>query len=123
MPGLVNDAVFGNIHNFHELSAGKFSGPPRADVFGIAGDPENPKVKLSRDRYQQAHASRGIPVTPMGEMNGVADMTGVQMKMRSRADAKIDAAEFLARLGMDHPKIVGRRFMYGMGSEFYELEF
>jgi hypothetical protein len=42
--------------------------------------------------------------------------------MWSRANAKIDAAELLARLGMDHPKVVCTRLMYGMGNEFYELK-
>ena len=62
-------------------------------------------------------------MTPMQDgMNCVADMTGVQEQMGSRTSAKIDASEFLARLGMEHPKVVCWRFVYGMVNEFYELE-
>jgi hypothetical protein len=88
MTGLVNNAVFGHIHNLHELSASEFGGPPRADVFRIAGDPKNLEVKLSRDPYQQAYASCCVPMTPDG-----------RDELCSRCDRRTDADVDLSQRG------------------------
>jgi hypothetical protein len=58
----------------------------------------------------------------MGGIDGVAYMAGIPKQVRRRADAKIDTAEFLAHLEMDHSKVICRRSMYRMGIEFYELK-
>jgi len=79
-------------------------------------------MKLLCNRCQQANASSGIPVTSVRGIDGITDMTGVQLQVRRRADPKIDRANRRARFEMDHSKVVCRNLVHGMSGEFDELK-
>ena len=79
-------------------------------------------MKLSRYWRQQAYASRGIPVTSIRDIDGITDMTGVQLQVRCRADPKIDGANRRARFEKDHSKVVCRNLMHSMSGAFDELK-
>lgn len=58
----------------------------------------------------------------MSLVNGIANMTGIQLHMRRGADAQSYAAQFLSRRGVDHPEVICGHFVNRMRSETGQLQ-
>ena len=58
----------------------------------------------------------------MLQMNGIAHMPGLAFDVRGAADAQIDSSNLPSSLGVNHPKMVSRRFVNFMRRKPNELQ-
>jgi len=107
-------AVWGNVDDLDEFRAGDFEASARGGVFGIACDPDGVNSVVPGKREQQSNRARGVVMAAVRWMYSVADVSGVLLDVRRRADADVDLAEFLFGVLAEHAEGIRWDAMKGM---------
>jgi hypothetical protein len=118
----MDDAIFRYIGDLNQLCTCKFATPSRRDVLWIARYPKRIKAKFAGKRSQKPQGAICIPMATMSGIDGVADVSSVQLDVRSRRDAQIDGAKFLSGNSVNHTEMVSWSSVQGVRRKVKRFE-
>ena len=91
----MDDARGRDINNADKLSACMFAGAPRGQVVWVACDPERIDSVLASERDEKAHGAGCVMMPAMCGIDVIADVTGIELNVRSRAEAQVYLSDSL----------------------------
>jgi hypothetical protein len=77
--------------------------------------------KFAGHRKQEAKGARRILFSSMNRLNPTADMSRIELVVRTRANAPVDATYFFSQIHVNHAEKQGRPLIYRVRRHLNEL--